>query len=92
MAWALVKPWNNKIVKSASRKYNLLRFGFETKDVISKRTIKNYKDGDPITVIYRKRYEKWFRHSDTGHTYKDYFNETNEVTYILKEINVEFVI
>ncbi|MCK1999834.1 hypothetical protein MZM54_00370 [[Brevibacterium] frigoritolerans] len=91
MAWALVKPWNNRIVKSARHKYNLLRFDFETKDVISKRTIKNYKDGDPITVIYRKRYEKWFINSVTGHTYKDYFTETNEVTYILKEIKVGFV-
>lgn len=91
MAWALVKPWNNKIVKYANRKYDLLKWNFETKEPISKKTIKKYKDGDPITVIYRRTYEKWFTCEKTGRFYKDTVNEVNEVTYILKEINIQFI-
>ena len=54
MPWALVKHWkNNEIAKKADRKYDLLKWGIETKEHISKKTIKNFKSGDKITVVYR---------------------------------------
>lgn len=90
MTWALVKPWNNEIIKFHNRKYDLLKWNFETKEPISKKTISKFKDGDSITVIYRKTYQKWFTCKNTRRHYKDTVNEVNEVTYILKEINIQF--
>lgn len=90
MAWALVKPWNNEIVRYHKRKYDLLKQNFETKELISKKSISKFKDGDYITVVYRKTYQKWFTCEISGRRYKDTVNEINEVTYILKEINIQF--
>lgn len=89
MAWALVRG-NNKIFRQHNRKYDLLKWGIETKEPISKRTIKNYKDGDKITVIFRKRYEKWFTCQSTGRYYKDWVEEVNEVVYTLREFTIQF--
>lgn len=89
--WALVKHWkNNEIVRSAKTKYELLKWGIETKESISKKTVKNFKDGDKITVIYRKRYEKWQQSEIDGRYYKDWVNEVNEATYTLKEYSISF--
>ncbi|MGG4434507.1 hypothetical protein AAXE64_08095 [Priestia megaterium] len=90
MAWALVKHWNNNsIFKQAPRKYDLLKW-METKEHISKKTIKNFQDGDKITVIFRKSYMKWFRSEDTGRLYQDRVDEANEVTYTLREVETVF--
>lgn len=86
MAWELVK--NRKrpsIYKIDEKKYNLLK-QVETKEPISRRTVGQYKDGDLITVIFRKTYKKWFHNKETGRIYQESVNEISEVVYTLKQI------
>ena len=91
MPWALVKHWkNNEIVRKADTKYELLKWGIETKEPINKKTIARYKDGDFITVIYRKEYEKWQQSELTGRYYKEPFQEVNEVIYTLRYFEIQF--
>lgn len=89
MAWALVKPWaNNSILFKAERKYNLLK-SLETKEHITKKTVKQYKDGDKITVIYRKKFQTW-KTDNRGHLYKEWVESVEERTYVLKEFTIQF--
>ena len=85
MAWALIKK-NGRVFRQHARKYDLLKWEVETKEIITKKTIGKYKSGDQITVIFRNSYMKWF--SNNRRLSKEMVNEVNEVVYKLQEIEV----
>lgn len=87
MTWALVNPnRRSQIFKTAKNKYDLLKWGVELKTPVSKKTIKNYKEGDLVTVIFRKTFEKWFTDPKTRRYYKDTVTEESEKQYLLVRI------
>lgn len=87
MTWALVDPnQKTKIFKTAKSKYDLLKWGVELKTPVSKKTIKNYKEGDLVTVVFSNTFEKWFTDPQTRSYYKDKVTETNEKQYLLTRI------
>lgn len=86
MTWALVSPNDKtKIFKTSKHKYDLLKFEVQLKEPVSKKTIKQIKEGDIVTVVFSKTYEKWMT-SDKGRYYKDTVTETNERQYMLVRI------
>lgn len=86
MAWALMKVGKRpSFYKIDENKYSLLK-QIETKEPVSRRTVGQYKDGDLITVIFRKTYKKWFHNKETGRIYQETVNEISEAVYTLKKI------
>lgn len=55
--WALVTS-SGKIYKKHKRKYDLLKWGIETKEHISMKSVKKFKSGDKITVVFHNGYWK----------------------------------
>lgn len=83
MAWALVRE-NGSIYRKNESKYKLLKGLLETKEHISKKSVKTICDGDAITTVFRKTYPKWFTNPKTGRWYQAQYEEVREETYTLR--------
>lgn len=83
MAWALVRE-NGSIYRKNESKYKLLKNLLETKEHISKKSVKTIRDGDSITTVFRKTYPKWFTNPKTGRWYQAQYEEVTEQTYTLR--------
>lgn len=84
--WALVSS-NGKIFRKHQRKYDLLKWGIETKENISIKSVKKLKSGDKITVIYRNGYWKTIC---GGSHWVDL--ESKERVYTLREIDIQITL
>lgn len=82
--WALVTS-NGKIFKKHKRKYDLLKWGIDTKENISKKSVKKLKSGDKITAVFHNGY---WKSDPTGARYWVDL-EPIERTYTLGEIEIQ---
>lgn len=83
MAWALVRE-NGSIYRQNESKYKLLKSLLETKEHISKKSVKTIREGDSITTVFRKTYPKWFTNPRNGRWYQAQYEEVTEQTYTLR--------
>lgn len=83
MAWALVRE-NGSVYRKNESKYKLLKNLLETKEHISKKSVKTIRDGDSITTVFRKTYPKWFTNPKSGRWVQKTYEEVTEQTYTLR--------
>jgi len=84
--WALVKDWKkDEVMYHDSTKYGLLK-RLHTREPMTRKSVKQLKEGDKVTVVYPKSFLRWKQDPETRLLFKEPVFEESEVTYMLKRL------